>query len=60
MVLFSAVLKVPRKATNEVQGQSRHFAPQQDIHLLDHLVGAGEQRGWHREAEGFGGFDVDC
>ena len=25
---------------------------------FDHLVGAGEERGWDREAEGFGGFEV--
>src|SRR5262249_20535474 len=29
------------------------------IGLFDHLVGASEQRGWHREAEGFGGCQVN-
>src|SRR3989442_4358012 len=27
-------------------------------HSLDHLVGAGKQRGWQREAESLGGFHV--
>ena|SRR5260370_12361825 len=27
--------------------------------LLDHLVGAGEQQGWHFEAEGFSRLQVD-
>ena len=28
-------------------------------HLFDQLVGASEQLRWHREAERFGGFEVD-
>jgi hypothetical protein len=29
------------------------------VSLFDHLVGAGEQRGWHLEAERVGGLEVD-
>src|SRR5436190_11552139 len=29
-------------------------------HLLDHLVGAGEQRGWHREPQRLGCSEVDA
>src|SRR5438552_4274075 len=28
-------------------------------HSFDHLVGAGEQRGWHGEAEGLGSLEID-
>ena len=27
--------------------------------LLDHPISAGEQRGWHRETERIGGFEID-
>jgi hypothetical protein len=27
---------------------------------LDHLVGAGDERRWDLEAEGLGGFEIDC
>jgi hypothetical protein len=29
------------------------------LRLFDHLVGAGEKRGRHVEAEGLGGFQID-
>jgi hypothetical protein len=28
--------------------------------LLDHLVGAGEQRWWHGKAKTIGGFQIDA
>ncbi len=34
--------------------QQRIHTPQQIVSLFDHLVGAGEERGWNREAERFG------
>ena len=40
-------------------GQSATFAPQQDSPLFDHLVGAGEQRRRHGEAEGPGSLCID-
>jgi hypothetical protein len=33
-------------------------APQQTASLFDHLVGAGEQRRWHREPERLGGGEI--
>ena len=39
--------------------QSRHLALQQNRPLLDHLVGAGEQRWRHVERKGFDGLQVD-
>ena len=33
--------------------------PAQKPYLLDHLVGAGEQRGWDGETNGFGRLDID-
>jgi hypothetical protein len=39
--------------------QQETHAPQQIVKLFDHLVGAGEQRGWQGETEGFRGLKVD-
>src|SRR3954453_4302921 len=39
--------------------QSRHLAPQQNRPLLDHLVGAAEQRQRHVEAERLGGPEIE-
>jgi hypothetical protein len=38
----------------------RTHAPQHTALLFDHLVGAGEQDGWHDEAERLGGLEVDA
>src|SRR5262249_40801231 len=35
------------------------FGPIADIRLLDHLIGAGEQRRWHRKAKRLGGLEID-
>src|SRR5262249_1361447 len=45
--------KCPLRAKNGCE------QPQQSNPLFDHLVGAGEQRGWHLEAERLGGIEID-
>src|SRR5712672_1958701 len=42
-----------------VSCQKRTHTPLQTVSSFDHLVGAGEQRGWHSEAEGLGGRQID-
>ena len=45
-------------AVTDALCQQVTYAPQQGL-LFDHLVGTGEQRWWHREAECLGSFEVD-
>jgi hypothetical protein len=46
---------VPRKAE---ECQEATYAVQQNCGLFDHLVGTGEQRGWHIEAHRLRGLEV--
>ena len=47
---------MPRSAA---MGHSRHSAPQKISILFDHLIGAGEHRRRHGEAERLGGLEID-
>src|SRR6476620_1881372 len=40
-------------------GQKRTHAPQQKRLLFDHIVGASEHRGWHRNAKRFSRLEID-
>jgi hypothetical protein len=51
----SCVPAVPKSATPT----SALLRRSKEQLLFDHLVGAGEQRGWHIEAERLGGLEVD-
>ena len=48
-----------RAAANDVMGHNLTHAPQQTPLLFDHLIGEGEQRRWHGEAERLGGPEID-
>src|SRR5215469_8440783 len=51
---------LPPKADIGTQSWNVRFVPKADIsQLLDQVVGSGEHRGWHREAECLGRFQVD-
>jgi|SRR5664279_4476408 hypothetical protein len=39
--------------------QEETHAPQQIAFLFDHLIGTGEQRRWHREAERLRSLEID-
>jgi hypothetical protein len=39
--------------------QEATYAPQQTAPLFDHLVGAGQQRGWNGETKRRGGLEID-
>src|SRR5437763_16636893 len=43
----------------QLRARKRQYAPQQSLCLFDHLVGAGEQRRRHGEAERLRGFQID-
>src|SRR6266498_4461948 len=56
----------PRKRTNGQASRQVGFVPHKQTHaaqqttlLFDHLIGAGEQRRWHLEAESLSGLEVD-
>src|SRR5262249_20677420 len=56
---------LPQKRTNGETSREVLLVPQPDScsaansSLFDDLVGAGEQRGWHVEGEGFRGIQID-
>jgi hypothetical protein len=47
---FISVVRVPRTDS---------CAATEALLLFNHIVRLGEQRGWHDEAEGFGGLEID-
>src|SRR5262249_60647150 len=50
-------LSIPRGSSENATCGREHS--QQDARLFDHLIGEGEQRGWHSETEYPGGLRVD-
>ena len=53
-----ASFPAPTPKERSAPGHNQTHAPQQKG-LFDHLIGAGEQRGRHRQAQRLGGLEID-